>query len=365
MPSEIGLMNNMFRTYAFLVLAVLSLSSAHAQVIVSPTGVCPEPLPAGIGLPGPLAGADAGPPYEVERGVRANFFPEPYQSLLGLLVFGVEANQPITAHLWLEYIGGYGQTYDSPLTVRFFALLNERFLPINEDEGLYREVVIPYREPFVLDIAVPPLTDDGIYDLVVIAVPNPEVPTGDTDFSYELSIFSNRMTLVVGDPMEVTASVRDYRSARVGIPMPDDPPMPAGANRVSVGIDLFTDEFKPFGEPFAPFESVTFNIELGQTQYFTDYSFQHTVESGSTEYALIVLDDYVPVSISDDGEPVLYARMGSDVDFVEHTLTVTAPMSGVKDLIVVRIDYPDTPLCQYIDGGGVRLYGVRMGIEVN
>lgn len=365
MLSEIGLMNTMFRKCAFLVLAVLSLSSTHAQVIVSPTSVCPAPLPTGIGLPGPLAGEDAGPPYEVDRGVRANFFPEPYQSLLGLLVFGVAANQSITAHLWLEYIGGYGQVYDSPLTVRFFALLNERFLPINEDENLYREVVIPYREPFVLDFQVPPLTDDGIYDLVIIAVPNPEVPTRDGDYSSELAIFSNRMTLVVGDPMEVTASVRDYRSARVGIPMPDDPPMPAGANRISVGFDLFTDEFKPFGEPFAPLESVTFNVELGQTQYFTDYSFRSTLESKSTDYALIVFDDYLPVSINESAETVLYAKMLSGDSFAEHAVSFTAPPTGVKDLIAVRIDFPGTPLCQYIDGGGVRLYGLRMGVSVD
>lgn len=343
-------------------LAVLfGLTSASAQAIVSPTAVCPFEFPGGIQLPDEI---ELGPPYEVENGLRSSIYPLSYHALYGLGVFGVEANVAITVHYSAEYIGGYGPTYDSPLDVRYFALLNEQFLPLGGTQ-LYRDEVMPYRELFTLEVEIPPLTEDGVYDFILIGIPNPHLRSTEGDFDASVNTFSRRMTLVVGDPMLPVEDKRVYVDANAGIPNPDHPPVPEGVNRTSVWFDLYTDAIKPLDEPFTPGEIVSLNVELGQQQYFADYTYQNFVSVDDTPYVLLILDEYVPMAVGEDSATVVYARMPTGALFVEHPVTVTAPDKGIKDVVAVRIDYPGVPLCQYIDGSMNRLFGRRMDIPVD
>lgn len=355
-------MTRLVRGIILIVVVAAALLPSAAQQIVAPSPVCPNQSSSWLELPTPLQG---GAPYEVEIGLQRVFYPDAFAALYGLQVFGVDRNVSVKLNYEIEYIGGLKNPPDEPITVHYFALINETILPLGLNGELLLIELIPWRQVFSLTIELPPLQEEGLYDVVLIGIPNLDSPTSPYEFERLLDFFSARMTLIVGDPSIVGKDPRAYQRMLPAEPHPNDPPLLDGALRTPVWFDLFTGYYKPFFDPFGAGERLSFNIELGQTRYFVDDRFSSFSNLDLTRYALLVMVDDRLKPLSEEGEEVLLAEMPGNAALVEHPIQVQVPSSGVMDIVAIRIDFPGVPLCVHLDPVAARIHGLRMGIQAS
>lgn len=306
---------------------------------------------------------EVGEGQQVESGSRNHLIPEDI-SVIAPFVYGYPANKPLKVNYYTEVAGGYGIESGETLPVRFYALHNEQFIILNEDgKTPYRDLELPLQNRVTIAFELPPLSE-GIHDLIVFGIPNyTEAPDMISDMS-SIWTFTRRNTIVVGNPASITS--RQHVLLPQGRILPDEP---QDSRRVAIIFSLTDRSTALWGgtgniAQLPAGEDYSFNVQIGQNDYFADYEMTEPVPNQTTPFALLLLKDYLPVPLGDD-TLAFYGEMDNDSLFVQVSQSDSVPTSGQTDLMAIRIDYPGVPMCQWINWAkpGVDAIRVIVGAE--
>lgn len=348
-----------------------------SEIIIDTAGICPE-YPGGLAVPPQIEDIDEDEIEEAKSWggeVGRGMFPENIRQIYGLHVYGVDSQTPLTVNYNINYFGNLEENPDGVVPTRYFALLDEQFIPLGESGILHRDVALPLGENFTLPIPLQALAP-GLYDLVVIGIARPD--TGPIRLASihegDSQLLSSRITLIAGDPSQISREdPRTYTLLTEGLPeleRPTDgayPPMLAVLGR----------RFGPWTMPDAtstlklpPHAELTYAIHLAYAGYATKYAPDYEGEPfafanpDSTRFALILFEGAQPVPIVGD-DLVFYGEVPRDIYFGRVEMKTTAPSEGLKNLVPVRIDNPGKSLCKYIDTFGFGLYATKVTIEAD
>lgn len=132
---------------------------------------------------------------------------------IGPETFGIEAGTSITIDFGVYYFSDQTDELD----VRFLALLDEEQINIGETDSdmPYHDVVLRSEEPTLFAFMLPPLAS-GIYDLVVVGIPNIDTIPEHGDMTNIMSL-TRRISLVVGDETIATGKERSFTPAPAAV----------------------------------------------------------------------------------------------------------------------------------------------------
>ncbi|HEX2907550.1 MAG TPA: hypothetical protein VHO69_11850 [Phototrophicaceae bacterium] len=282
-------------------------------------------------------------------------------------VFGWDVGVPLRLHYIVEYIGGMTQNPDEDLPIRFYLLIDEEFIPLEGKGQLYRDVVLPFRQQEILTFELPGL-ETGVHDVILLGIGNYErLPDKYGDIA-SMEPFDYRMTLVVGNPAIPIEDQRKYTLLPGGLAGKEDHTIREEQGiRAPLMLSL-NDASWLWNQPeptlqLTPNETFTFNIQAGPTAHYTDWSFTEKSYPEKRRFAIIMLEDYMPVQLGAD-TLAFYGEMSLDSVFVQFPVTRSAPPAGRRDIIVLRIDEPGTLLCHMVDPVQRGLETRRVAVEV-
>jgi hypothetical protein len=277
-------------------------------------------------------------------------------ALLGISTYQVSADQPVTLDYHMYRIG------DNALNIRLILLLNEQQVEVSFDghRSHYHDRIIQPRQETSLSFELPQL-DSGMYNVVLMAILNPDSNPSETpDFDSFRSNALRRLTLLFGDdtPLkrDVNYELLDAAESREKA---------GGSINFNLSLD---DSLKVWNYPERTLSvtsgsEVTFNIQTG---YITD-----SLDSPyrTSRFALILFYGGTQQAAFSE-QSVLYAEVDDDNAYTAIPVRVVAAhAAGYKDIIAIRIENPDLPLCR--DMGTVTqqslafdFWGQRHSIEV-
>jgi hypothetical protein len=353
------------------------------ETIIDSAGICPE-YPGGLAAPPSTIDEEAIELMEesvvsgsnvADGGSGFVMYPENYRQIYGLYVYGVEAEAPVTVHYNINYYGFHAENNEDGVPARYFALLNEEFIPLGEGGVLHRDLILPPGEDFRIPIQLPALAP-GLYDLVVIGIAEPDsgplflgsIREGD------INLLSTRITIVAGDPSQISEDdPRAYTLFSEGLPeleLADDRSFLPVWFVVGRRTDPWTMREATSTLKLPPNGEVTYAIHLAYSAYATKYGPDYEGEPfpyanpDSTRFALILFEGANPIPIVGD-DLVFYGEVPRDIHFGRLEVLTTAPASGIKNLVAVRIDNPGQNLCKYIDPWAFGIHAYKVTIEAD
>lgn len=296
---------------------------------------------------------------------------------LGISVYRVEPDNPIE----LGYAAVYNNYSTDVMNVRFHVFINEQLQPIGPDGETHLELAFADGELNSFTVTLPPL-EEGIYDIVVAAFPNHDLPPGnpdtDPDGWGEASLVTysmRRTTLVVGDPaLPSIPPEQNWLSARTLQPFtPEEITLIRDDQIIPVPYTLIPSlTERPYWwvaqdiwRPVTAGETYETNL-LTQYQHYTSF-YETYGDDNLFNFALLGFQDDQPLMLGDDSA-ALYVQMPDQAAKTVYVpITLTAPEEpGRYDLVFFKIDHPGVPLCRLTEAGradeGVE--GVRVAIEV-
>jgi hypothetical protein len=351
-----------------------------SEIIIDTAGICPE-YPGGLAVPPQVDNIDEAEIEEAKSWggeVGRGMFPENIRQIYGLYVYGVDAETPLTVNYNINYFGNREENPDGVVPLRYFALLDEQFIPLGASGTLNRDVTLPLDQNFTLPIPLPALSP-GLHDLVVIGIARPD--TGPIRLASihegDSQLLSSRITLIAGDPAQILQEdPRNYTRLTEGLPeleRPTDAPYPAILAVLGRRFGPWTWDEGTSLLKLPPNTEVNYAIHLAYYGYVATYEpTDEEISTGepnfinpdSTRFALILFEGAQPVPIVGD-DLVFYGEVPRDIYFGRVEMKTTAPAEGLKNLVPVRIDNPGQSLCKYIDTFGFGIYATKVTIEVD
>lgn len=277
-------------------------------------------------------------------------------ALLGISTYRVSADQPVTLDYHMYRIG------DTALTIRLILLLNEQQVEVSLDgsRSHYHDKVIQPRQETSSSFELPQLAP-GMYNIVLMGILNPDSDPSETrDFDSFKSNTLRRLTLLVGDDTPLERDV-DY--------MLLDAAGSRAKNGGSINFNLSLDDsLKVWNLPERALSvtrgsEVTFNIQTGYITDSPDSPYR------TSRFALVLFYGGTQQAVFSE-QSVLYAEVDDDNGYAAIPVRVVAEhAAGHQDIIAMRIENPDLPLCK--DMGTVTqqslafdFWGQRQSIEV-
>jgi hypothetical protein len=354
-----------------------------SEIIIDAAGICPE-YPGGLAAPSPTVNEEdialmqesvVSAPNVADGGSGFVMYPENFRQIYGLYVYGVEPETPVTVHYNVNYYGFHAENNEDGVPARYFALLNEEFIPLGEEGVLHRDLILPPGEDFTIPIQLPALAP-GLHDLVVIGIAEPDseplflasIREGD------MNLLSFRITIVAGDPSQLSENdPRAYTLLSEGLPeleLADDRSFLPVWFVVGRRTDPWTMREAAPTLKLPPNAEVTYAIHLAYSAYATKYGPDYEGEPfafanpDSTRFALILFEGANPIPIVGD-DLVFYGEVPRDIPFGRLEMKTTVPEAGIRNLVAVRIDNPGQSLCKYIDPWLFGIHAYKVTIEAD
>jgi hypothetical protein len=305
--------------------------------------------------------------YPADNGAGAYVIPD-LATFIGKNTYGYPTETPLSLAYTAEYVGGWTAIEDDDLPVRFYLMVDEQFVPIGQNNELYFDATMPTRETQTFTFTVPPLSE-GMHTILIIAVGDyMDLPDVNGD-RVNIEFLSRRLTIIAGNPPLPVSDPRAYTLLPEGVT--------TDAERQRRQQGLFRSELVPATTeagkfwndperslPLQPNQTYTFFAQMGSSFYYPDYFSQSFRDDAFRRFAIFLLEDFQPVSIG-DSTLAFYGEMDMDDVVTQIPLSRTAPATGRRDLILLRVDEPGLPTCQLITGGGAAgLSARRVVVEV-
>lgn len=339
----------------------VTISDPFSQLEITPspnTGFCDfyEPPP-GMFQPATFDESITDPPFD--QGVAYNIEVDSFSNFIELVgdrTARFEVNVPIQGEYRVYH---HAPEEATPITIRYYVFLNQIQLTevfVDEPEGTaVKTITLGPKEQARFTMQLPPLPD-GTHELLVIGIEDAPVRRFGMNSNY-----MQRVTLLAGEhpPME-----RAYRL----MPYVDLPHLSGNGSGITLNVTLneSLETWAGFDVYLKAREELSFEVHFGYAG--TGNSTRHDHQT----VALIMLlnDQQIPV------QPDQMAFYGAvNPGTVNTDLPVTVDLSplesGQHRLTLIRINYPNVPVCllragigfdsYYFDpGDAVSVYGIEV-----
>lgn len=357
---------------------IIAQSAPPEDIIIDSAGICPE-YPGGLAVPPPSTEESIEEAQSLGGDVIKGMYPENIKQIYGLYVYGVDTGVPLTVNYNVTYVGDFIENPENGLPTRYFAFLDEQFIPLGDGNELHRDVILPWKKNLTIPIQLPAL-ESGLYDLVVIGIAEPDkaplerpgLPSPPTGNEGHIETLSFRITIIAGNPSEIPLDdERTYTSLSEGLPNlepPSDSAYPTLQFAIGERFAFWTfPEYTPTLK-LSPNSEFTYYLHLAYSSYAVDYNFYDggflSANPDATRFALILLDGVQPVPINSN-DLIFYGEVPNDIYFGRLETTTKTPTTGIKNLTAVRIDFPGQSLCEYIPAAGFGISAMMVSIEAD
>lgn len=252
---------------------------------------------------------------------------------IGFFTVAVPLQTPlkISYHMWLPKLPN---TLNSSVSIRLLVLLNEKQLA---DAVQPSNVTLLPGDEVTPTLKIPAL-DQGIHDLVVLGVINPDK---EPDPHGIASFFSSRFTLLAGEHPSLLP--RTYiKQPAVGSITNGDP-------NIALELTLSAHELKVWNWP-----EVSLPVSAGH--YLDFYILAGFLVSNNLDAVALSLPEQYPFALLaflDENQTaikpnltVLYGLVARDTAYTVIPAQISVGTTvGRRNLLIVRIDYPGVPMC--------------------